>query len=133
MKPLFARIASRTGRRVWPVLLVVLGVVGGGCEARESAAVADLWTTLPGWPAHEAEAIRVVGVVESTDAARDLWVIRDAQGAEWAPLELPPPFRVEGAQVVTDVRRRPDLLSIGMTATLVEILRIRHGTGRTRP
>lgn len=98
------------------------------CDARDRGAGADPWTTLDGWPRHEEEAIRVVGTVDEVSVEGGIWIIRAPDGAEWAPVDLPEPFRIEGAGVVTDVRERPDLLSIGMRGTLVEILRIRHGS-----
>lgn len=98
------------------------------CEVGDGGAGGDPWTALEGWPRHEEEAIRVTGTVDEIGVEGGVWVIRAPGGEEWAPIELPEAFRIEGAGVVADVRRRPDLLSIGMRGSLVEVLRIRHGS-----
>lgn len=108
-----------------------LGAVA--CGSPEGSAVGDPWTTLDGWEEHQGSAIDVVGVVEWREIEGGTWVIREPGGAVWAPVNLPASFQIDGAGVVADVRLRPDLMSIGMTGELVEILRIRHGAVPTAP
>ncbi|MEK9501961.1 hypothetical protein [Gaopeijia maritima] len=110
------------------VLLVSVLLAVSACDPSEGGAGGDPWTTLDGWTAHGDEAVRIAGLVDEVSVEGGIWVIRSPNGEEWAPIELPEPFRIEGAGVVADVRPRPDLLSIGMRGTLVEVLRIRHGS-----
>jgi hypothetical protein len=55
-----------------------------------------------------------------------LFVIRDAQGTQYNPLNLPPGFRVEGMIVEVDARRSANVASIGMVGPVIELLRIRR-------
>lgn len=110
------------------VLLVSVLLAVSACDPSEGGAGGDPWTTLDGWAEHEEEAVRIAGLVDEVSVEGGVWVIRAPDGQEWAPIELPDAFRIEGAGVVADVRTRPDLLSMGMRGTLVEILRIRHGS-----
>lgn len=112
-----------------PIRSVMLaGALGAAaCGSPEGSAAGDPWTTLDGWEEHQGSAIEVVGVVEWREIEGGTWVIRESGGAVWAPVNLPESFQIDGAGVVADVRLRPDLMSIGMTGELVEILRIRPG------
>lgn len=74
-------------------------------------------------------ALRITGTVHHLNLEGGLYVIRDAQGTNYNPVNLPKAIRVEGMAVEADARRRDDMASIGMVGPLVELLRIRRQPG----
>ena len=68
----------------------------------------------------------LTGTVHHLDIEGGTWVIRDAAGTQFNPMNLPVAFRVEGLAVELDARRRDDLVSIAMTGPLLQIVRIRR-------
>lgn len=105
----------------------VVALWAAACGPSDRSSAGDPWTTLEGWETYGESAVNVVGFVEHRALEGGMWLIREPSGATWSPVNLPDAFQIEGAGVVADVRLRPDLLSIGMSGELVEVLRIRHG------
>lgn len=66
------------------------------------------------------------GAVHHLEIEGGLWVIRDAGGTQFSPTNLPEAFKVEGLAVEFDARRRDDMVSVGMSGPLIEIVRIRR-------
>lgn len=83
----------------------------------------------PGWVELASEAagptIRITGVVRHVEVEGGVWVIRTDQGT-YQPMNLPPAFQVDGMTVEAEAVRRTDMVSIGMTGSLVQLLRIRR-------
>lgn len=72
------------------------------------------------------EVLHIAGRVQYLDLEGGQYVISDAAGTNFSPLDLPAEFRVEGLAVEVDARRRDDVMSIGMTGPVIELLRIRR-------
>jgi hypothetical protein len=68
----------------------------------------------------------IVGTVGRLDLEGGVYVIRDAQGAQYQAINLPEAFQRDGMSVEAQARRRDDMASIGMVGTLVELIRIRE-------
>jgi hypothetical protein len=87
----------------------------------------------PGWvelkTASTEPVLRITGTVHHLDLEGGLFVIRDATGTQYNPLNLPADFQVEGLLVEAEAQRASDVASIGMVGPLVELLRIRRRTG----
>jgi len=89
----------------------------------------DAWVQVMPEPAEEAgrqAPHRLVGTVRYLDLEGGLYVIRDAEGTNHNPTNLPAEFRVDGLAVEAAVRGRDDLMSIGMVGPMVDIVRIRE-------
>lgn len=74
---------------------------------------------------------RINGTVHHLDVEGGLFVIRDAEGTQYHPTNLPEAFRQEGMAVEADARRRDDMMSIGMVGPMIELLRVRQRSGET--
>ncbi len=85
-----------------------------------------------GWvpltPASDASGpvIRIAGTVRHLEVEGGLFVIRDTQGRQFSPTNLPEQFKVDGFLVEVDARERKDMVSIGMVGTLIELVQIRR-------
>ena len=89
----------------------------------------DAWVQVMPEPAEEAGSqtpLRLVGTVRYMDLEGGVYVIRDAEGTNHNPTNLPADFRVDGLAVEADVRSRDDLMSIGMVGPMMDIVRIRE-------
>jgi putative lipoprotein len=91
------------------------------CASGASNAWVDLKTDASAGPMME-----LAGTVHHLEVEGGVWVIRDAKGTGYQPTNLPDRFRKEGMSVEAVGRRRDNLVSIGMTGTLVELSRIRE-------
>lgn len=84
------------------------------------------WIELhPGNPG-SGPSIRISGTVRHLELEGGLFVIRDAQGTQYNPLNLPAAFRTDGTPVEVEARLRNDVATIGMAGEVVELLRIRR-------
>lgn len=72
--------------------------------------------------------MQISGTVRHLDLEGGVFVIRDAQGTQYNPMNLPKEFQVDGTPVEAEARRRDDMASIAMVGPLVEIVRIRRAT-----
>ncbi|WP_445401850.1 META domain-containing protein [Zobellella sp. An-6] len=70
--------------------------------------------------------LRFSGLVHYLELEGGLFLIRDAGGTNYNPVNLPDAFRRDGLAVEVEARRRDDLLSIGMVGPMVELVRIRR-------
>ena len=91
------------------------------------------WTEPPSADASHASTLRIAGTVHHLDLEGGLFVIRDAGGMQYNPLNLPAAYQVEGLAVDVEARRRDDTASIGMVGPMIEILRIRKRAGPAAP
>lgn len=87
------------------------------------------WVELKPEPAGSGPTFRIAGTVRHLNLEGGSFVIRDAEGTQWNPINLPQDFWVDGLAVEADARRRDDMASIGMVGPLVELLRIRNRPG----
>jgi heat shock protein HslJ len=92
-------------------------------------ASADDWVELDPESTYQGQILAITGTVYRVDPEFDLFVIRDAEGGEYHPINLPRGFRDEGIDVEAEVRGRDDIMVLKMGGAVVELLRIRHGSG----
>jgi hypothetical protein len=74
---------------------------------------------------NEGPVLHLSGTVRHLDIEGGVYVISDAAGVNYSPMELPPEFRVDGRQVQVEARRRNDVMSTSMAGPIIEILRVR--------
>lgn len=110
--------------RKWVLVAVVLATAS--CAANENQG----WVEPAPVPEQVAESFRIVGTVQFVDVEGGVFIIRDAEGRNFNPINLPEAFKRDGLAVEADARQREDLTSTAMVAQMVEILRIRM-TGRS--
>ncbi len=103
-----------------PVALLMLA----SCAATGGNGWVDLKPETPG----SGPTIHISGTVRHLDLEGGLFVIRDAAGTQYNPVNLPAAFQVEGVAVEAEARRRDDMASIGMVGPLIELLRIRRSS-----
>jgi hypothetical protein len=118
----------RDARPARAATLPVLGaglLLGGLLLWSGCAAGTGGWQTLAPAPAASA-LLHITGTIQFLDLEGGMFVIRDAQGTRFSPTNLPRDFRADGVNVEVEARRRDDLVSVGMTGPLVEIVRIRR-------
>ena len=87
------------------------------------------WTEPPAAVANAASELRIAGTVHHLELEGGLFVIRDAGGTQYNPLNLPAAYQIDGLAVDVEARRRDDTASIGMVGPMIEILRIRKRAG----
>ena len=96
-------------------------------EAIASTAAGDAgWTEPPAAVATTAPELRITGTIRRLELEGGLYVIRDADGTQYNPLNLPDEYKSDGLAVDVQARRRDDTASIGMVGPMIEILRIRR-------
>lgn len=110
--------------RNWRTVLVPVAVlILSSC----ASTAGNGWVELkPPQPAGSGPTFQITGTVHHLDLEGGVFVIRDTEGAQYSPLNLPNAFRVDGMTVEADARRRDDMASIGMAGQLVELLRVRR-------
>jgi uncharacterized membrane protein len=95
--------------------------------ALAACAADEDWDVLtPGAAGTGAEVTRVSGMVTHLDLEGGLFVIRDDDGTNFNPTNLPGSYRVEGTPVEADVLVRDDVASIAMVGPVVDIVRLRR-------
>lgn len=87
------------------------------------------WVELKPQSSDSGQILRITGTVHHLELEGGLFVIRDAEGIQYNPINLPEAFRREGMAVEAEARRRDDMASIGMVGPIVELLRIRQRPG----
>lgn len=87
---------------------------------------ADDWLVMASEPAGDASLERISGSVHRREVEGGVWVIRTDAGSTLHPRNLPAAFQVEGLRIEAEVRRRDDMVSIGMVGPIVELVRIRR-------
>lgn len=119
-----------------PLSALTLACAGAGGEApRPDNAAAGAGGEEEGWVAVKPEstaggpAFHVSGTVRHMDLEGGLYVVRDAEGTNYNPTNLPEAFRVDGLPVEAVAQARDDLMSIGMVGPMVDIVRIREREG----
>ncbi len=90
---------------------------------------ADDWLVLAASSAEEPPLERMTAVIHHLELEGGLWVLQAGDGTRFDPTNLPAAFQVEGLPVEADVRRKDDVMSIGMVGPIVELVRIRRAFG----
>jgi hypothetical protein len=75
----------------------------------------------------------MTGTVHHLDLEGGLFVIRDDEGKQYQPLNLPQAFRVDGMPVEVEARRRTDVMTTGMAGATIELVRIRGRSSDAEP
>lgn len=83
------------------------------------------WVVLEPEPSASGEPLQIVGTVHYLDLEGGLFVIRDAGGVQYNPVNLPDDFRQDGMSIEAEAYRRNDMVSIGMVGPLIELIRVR--------
>lgn len=130
-------IAGCGGRTETPSPGATHGPVGPGTEAPAAdvlpAFVDQVWVVVESAQVAAGEVLHFSGTVQYLDIEGGHYVITDAAGTNFNPVELPEAFRRSGLAVDVDARRRDDVMSINMTGPQVEVLRIRRAGGADSP
>lgn len=84
------------------------------------------WIDVPSTAVDSGDVVRITGTVHRLEVEGGVWVIRNAQGTQFNPINLPDAFKKEGLAVEAEARRRDDMASIGMVGPIVELWRIRQ-------
>jgi heat shock protein HslJ len=116
------RFGNRQAVLVPVFTLILASCAGAGGEGGEE----EGWVELKPEAADTGSPRRITGTVHHLDLEGGLYVIRDAEGTNYDPTNLPEAFRVEGLAVEAAAQRRDDLMSIGMVGPMVDLLRIRE-------
>jgi len=103
------------------MISVTLALVASCASPREPG-----WVEIPSMSADSGEVMRITGTVHRLEVEGGVFVIRDAQGTQYNPTNLPDAFRKEGIAVEAEARRRDDMASIGMVGPIIELRRIRQ-------
>ena len=101
------------------VLLLVAACAGGGASG-------EGWVELEPEAQGEGEEITLTGTVRHLDLEGGVYVIEDAGGTRYNPMNLPDGFKVDGKAVEAQGRRRDDVMSVAMVGPMVELARIRE-------
>lgn len=109
--------------RIWRavVTLVAVATVIACASPRDPG-----WVDIPSTAVDSGDVMRITGTVHRLEVEGGVWVIRDAQGTQYNPTNLPDAFRKEGMAVEAEARRRDDMASIGMVGPIIELRRIRQ-------
>jgi hypothetical protein len=83
------------------------------------------WVEITPEPSVSAPTMRIVGTVSYVDMEGGMFIIRDAGGVQYNPINLPDSFKTDKMAVEADVRQRDDLVSTAMVGPMIELLRIR--------
>ena len=105
----------------WPTIAVAILLLAS-CKGVAGKHWIELRPEGPG----SGPTFRITGVVRHLELEGGLVVIRDAEGTQYNPLNLPQAFRLDGMLVEADARRSDNVASIGMAGPVVELLRIRR-------
>ncbi|PSJ44394.1 hypothetical protein C7H85_13800 [Zobellella endophytica] len=103
---------------LYSVLLLPLVLLLSACANPKPG---DWQVLAPGGPD-----LRFTGMVHHLELEGGLYLVRDAGGTNYHPVNLPAAFRRDGLAVAVEARRRDDLLSIGMVGPMIELTRIRE-------
>lgn len=115
------RVRFRSPRAVpASVLILILASCASTGEEQEG------WVELMPEEEEAGSSIRLTGTVRHVDLEGGVYVIRDAEGTNFNPTNLPAAFRAEGLAVEAVAQRRDDLMSTAMVGPLVDLLRIRE-------
>jgi len=112
---------GKTRTALTPVVAFILAA----CASSGSNGWVELEPDTPG----SGPTFHLEGTVHHLEIEGGLFVIRDAEGTQYNPANLPDEFRGDGMAVEADARRRDDMASIGMVGPIIELLRIRRQPG----
>jgi hypothetical protein len=107
----------------WRTSLMAVAVVTlASCASPREPA----WVELPPASIDSGQVLRITGTVHRLEVEGGVFVIRDSQGTQYNPTNLPEAFRQEGMAVEVEAHRRDDMASIGMVGPIIELRRIRQ-------
>lgn len=101
------------------VVVAALGACSGARDGERSG-----WVELSATGSEQT--MPIAGVVRYIDVEGGVYVIRDLSGDRFQPRNLPGQFQRDGLAVEAEVRRRDDMVSIGMAGVQVDLVRIRE-------
>ena len=112
----------RCGLDNWrAVALMSAALMLGSCASTEKTA----WVELRAEHMATKPMVQITGTVFRSDLKGGLYLIRNAEGTNYNPTNLPDAFWVDGLAIEATAQRRDDLVSIGMVGSLVDLVRIR--------
>jgi heat shock protein HslJ len=128
--------------RTMPVLLILLAACAGHGTGNENGAAepgpdqptgGGGWVELESGPDSTGEALSLSGTVRHLEIEGGVYVIEDAGGTRYTPMNLPDAFKQDGMAVEAAGRRRDDMVSVSMVGPMVELFRIRERRGEPSP
>lgn len=117
------RRTPHESRKLTYLLVALVALLAPACASGNGSGD---WVIVSADGADSGSATRITGTVRHMDLEGGLYVIRDPEGKNYNPTNLPEAFQVDKMRVEAEARPRDDLASIGMVGPLVEILRIRE-------
>jgi putative lipoprotein len=87
------------------------------------------WVEIKTDPGDTTPPLRVAGTVQRLPIEGGVWIIRDTAGTRYQPTNLPDAFKVDGMTIEAEARRAKNVVSIGMAAPLLNLVRIRQRPG----
>ena len=120
--------------RTMPMLLMLAAACAGrgngpGSETGPDQSAGDGWVQVKQDPEGPGKDITLKGTVRHLNLEGGVWVIEDAGGTRYTPMNLPDAFQKDGMAVEAEGRRRDDVMSVSMVGPMVELLRIRERSG----
>lgn len=112
----------RTGACRWGSVVCFIAVM-----ILPLSASADDWVELDPESSYQGQILTITGTVYRMAPEFDLFLIRDAEGGQYIPINLPNGFKDEGTEVEAELRGRDDIMTLRMGGAIVELLRIRSG------
>lgn len=113
----------RYGLRHWRVLaLLAAALMLSSCASTDE----NTWGELKSARLSAGPMMEITGTVTRSDLEGGLYLIRDAEGKNFNPTNLPQALRIDGLAIEATAQRRDDLVSIGMVGSLVDLVRIRQ-------
>jgi hypothetical protein len=99
------------------LMIVCIFLIHGGCVGAGAPRDSQ--------GASSTDAIEVTGTVVYVNLEGGFFAIHGDDGSKYNPINLPEAFRKDGLKIKALVRPRPDVMSIHMAGSIVEIIGIR--------
>jgi heat shock protein HslJ len=120
--------------RTLPLLLALAAACAGrgngpGPQTDPDQSAGEGWVQVKQDADGPGQEITLRGTVRHLALEGGVWVIEDAAGTRYTPMNLPDGFQQDGMTVEAEGRRRDDVMSVSMVGPMVELLRIRERSG----
>ena len=109
--------------------MFLAGCAGGGAGGGGADAGGNGWVQVTPAPEGTGPMMTISGTVRHLDLEGGVYVIEEAGGTRYNPMNLPEAFREDGKAVEAEARRRDDMMSVGMVGPMIELMRIREREG----